>query len=323
MRKVVCIILLSVFETLNLSSAPYMLDTVYVDAPSQQMEFLEVKNVNGGKMFFIPDSLTSQVESVLEGYSKIVRDDSKVDPNEKVIVNGDTVNLIIKDKNLGRFDRGLFNYIYIPKGSWHFGLTASYGEFNSDDLQVLDLLTDFDFTGHTFSIKPSVSYFIKNNLSVGMRLGYTSSKATLGSMVVDFDEDLNFDISDVYYRNESYTAALTLRHYIGLSRGGRFGVFNEVELAFSSGNGDFRRKYNREPKNTHMTSMDARINFSPGLCVFIMKNVSFNISFGVFGYYLKNEKQITDGVESGNRFTSGANFKFNLFNINFGLGVHI
>lgn len=323
MRKVVYIILLSVLGTLNISSAPYMLDTIYVDAPSQQMEFFEIKKVNGGKMIFIPDSLTSQVESVLEGYSKIVRDDSKVDPNEKVIVNGDTVNLIIKDKNLGRYDRGLFNYIYIPKGSWHFGLTASYGEFNSDDLQVLDLLTDFDFTGHTFSIKPSISYFIKNNMSVGMRLGYTSSKATLGSMVVDFDEDLNFNISDVYYRNESYTAALTLRHYIGLSRGGRFGVFNEVELAFSSGNGDFRRKYNGEPKNTHTTSMDARINFSPGLCVFIMKNVSFNISFGVFGYYLKNEKQVTDGVESGNRFTSGANFKFNLFNINFGLGVHI
>ena len=54
-----------------------------------------------------------------------------------------------------------------------------------------------------------------------------------------------------------------------------------------------------------------------------MKNVSFNVSFGVFGFYLRNEKQTVNGEPLGNRFTSGANFKFNIFNINFGIGVHI
>lgn len=292
------------------------LDTIYVTP-------CDSKPYSGGKMMFVPDSLTNQVQSVIEGYSKIVRDDTKIDPSEKVIVDGDTVNMIIQEKNLGRFDRGLFNYIYIPKGSWHFGLTASYGEFNSEDLQILDLLSDFDFGGKTLSIKPSLSYFIKNNLSVGIRFGYTKTDASLESMVIDFDEDLNFEISDASYNGESYTAAINCRQYIGLSRKGRFGVFNEMELAFSSGNSDFVRKYNDQPRVTHTTYMDARLNFSPGVSVFVMKNVSFNLSFGIFGFYLKNEKQVTDGVEEGNRFTSGANFKFNIFNINFGLGVHI
>lgn len=291
------------------------LDTLYVD--------LTTSKPQGGKMVFIPDSLTKQVQSVLDGYSKIVRDDSKVDPNEKVIVDGDTVSLILREPNLGRFNRGLFNYIFIPKGTWHFGLTASYGEFNSDDLQFLDILADLDFGGKTFSIKPSVSYFIRNNLSVGLRLGYTQADASLGSMAVDFDEDINFEISDAAYKSQSYTAAVNCRQYVGLSRNGRFGVFNEVELAFSSGSSDFQRKYNNEPRITHTETTDLRLNFSPGLCVFMMKNVSFNVSFGVFGFYMKNEKQTTDGVEDGNRFTSGANFKFNIFNINFGLGVHI
>ena len=75
--------------------------------------------------------------------------------------------------------------------------------------------------------------------------------------------------------------------------------------------------FNEQPKVTHTTYMDTRLNFSPGLTVFMMENVSFNVSFGVFGLYMRNEKQVTDGVESGNRFTSGANFKFNIFNINF------
>ncbi|MDE7393937.1 MAG: hypothetical protein K2M80_05645, partial [Muribaculaceae bacterium] len=65
------------------------------------------------------------------------------------------------------------------------------------------------------------------------------------------------------------------------------------------------------------------LNFSPGVCVFIMDYVSFTVSFGVFGLHMRSEKQITDGVEEGRRFTSGANFRFNIFNINFGLAVNI
>jgi hypothetical protein len=47
------------------------------------------------------------------------------------------------------------------------------------------------------------------------------------------------------------------------------------------------------------------------------------VSFGVFGVKFRNEHQKTDGVDEGSRFTSGANFKFNIFNINFGLMVVI
>ena len=287
----------------------------------------EVNEINSeqstDRLMLIPDSLASQVQSVINGNSKIVRDYSRVNLDEKVIVKGDTVPLFLRDRNLGRYDRGLLNYLYIPKGSWHFGLSASYSGFDASDVQMLSILSDLDFSGSMFSIKPSVSYFISNNLSVGVRLGYTQGNAKLGSMGVDFDEDINFEISDASYKTQSYTAAVNGRYYIGLTRNGRFGVFNEVELAFSSGNSDFTRNYAGSPRVTHTTFTDARLNFSPGLSVFMMKNVSFNISLGVFGLYLKNEKQVTDGVYEGSRFTSGANFKFNLFNINFGLGVHI
>lgn len=283
----------------------------------------DMENRTGGHMMFIPDSIAKGVQSVIDGYSVIVRNDSKIDPAEKIIVNGDTVPLIIKERNFGRFSRGLYNYIFVPKGTWHFGLTASYGEFNADDVQLLDLISDFDFYGHTVSIKPAVSYFISNNMSIGLRFVYTSSKGELGSFAMDFDEDLNFNISDVMYRDESYSAAATFNHYIGLSRNGRFGVFNEVELRFASGNGDFCRNYDGVPKNTRTTYMETSLNFSPGVSIFLMKNVAFNVSFGVFGLHLRKEKQFIDGIFSGDRLTSGANFRFNIFNINFGIGVFI
>ena len=47
--------------------------------------------------------------------------------DETVIVGDDTVSIIIPQKNYGRFDRGLYNFMFIPKGQWGYGLTASYG----------------------------------------------------------------------------------------------------------------------------------------------------------------------------------------------------
>lgn len=268
----------------------------------------------------VPDTMVPQIQNVLSGKSVIVPQQYTSD---LTVIEGDTVKEILKERNFGRFDRGLYNYIFIPRGQWQFGLTASYGEFSTTDLQMLDLLSDFDFAGHTFSIKPYISYFFRNNQSIGLRLGYTESKGTLASMKVDFDDDMNFDIKDAMYHNSSYTAAVMYRSYIGLSRRGRFGVFNEVELSFSSGDSDFNRMIGGEPRNTHTTYMESRLSFSPGICVFVMKNVSFNVSFGVVGFYLRNERQWINDEPAGNRFSSGANFRFNLFNINFGLGVHI
>lgn len=249
--------------------------------------------------------------------------ESSVDLDERVIFRGDTVSMVTRDRNLGRYDRGLFNYLFVPKGMWAFGATASYGEFSTSDLEVFDLMSDIDLSGHLFSIKPYFSYFIDNNRSVGMRFGYTSGKARIDSFKVDIDEDMNFNLHDIEYRSESYTAAITYRQYFGIARRGRFGIFNEVELAFSSGNSDFTRPFNSVLKTTHTNTMTAALNFSPGLSVFIMDPVAFNISFGVFGVSLRNEKQIVDGVDMGSRFTSGANFRFNIFNIAFGISVFL
>lgn len=275
-----------------------------------------------GSYHWVPDSLADEVDQLLKGHSRVVYDSERLDAEEKTIFHGDTLNMVLRQRNLGRFDRGLFNFLFIPRGQWQIGLTAAYGEVSTEDTELLSLMKDFDMSAHTFSIQPFISYFVRSNLSVGVRLGYTSSKASINSLSVDIDEDMNFNLHDIMYRRESYTAAVVLRQYYGLSRRGRIGVFNEVELAFSSGNGNFKRPYDSQIKDTRSTFMSARLNFSPGLTVMMMKNVSFNLSFGVFGFYLENEKQMVDGVDMGNRFTSGANFRFNIFNINFGLGVH-
>lgn len=279
----------------------------------------------GGNYVWVPDSLKTKVNSVLHGADiRILADvEAPIDLQEKVIYKGDTINMVLKDRNLGRFDRGLFNYLFIPKGMWQVGLTASYGEFNTSNLEILDLISDIDFGGKLWSIRPYFQYFIKSNISVGLRLGYTEGKANIGSFKVDIDEDMSFDLHDILYKSSSYSAAVTFTQYLGIARKGRFGVFNEVELALSGGNSDFNRPFNGEMRKTHTTTFQAALNFSPGVCVFVLDQVSFNVSLGVFGLNIKNEKQKVNGEELGWRTTSGANFRFNIFNINFGIAVNI
>lgn len=242
---------------------------------------------------------------------------------ERVIVGKDTISIILPEHNFGRFDRGLYNYLYVPKGHWAFGLTASYGEFNTEDVEVLQLLKDFNFKGKIYSINPTISYFFRHNQSIGLKLTYSRGVADLGSLAMDFDDDMNFSIKDVSYYTESYALGTFYRNYVGLGRQRRFSVFNEVDLMFQSGSSRFKRLYDNEPKDTRTTITQASLNFSPGLAVFIQQNVAFNVSFGVFGLKLRHESQTTNGVEEGSRFTSGANFRFNIFNINFGLLVVI
>ncbi len=263
--------------------------------------------------------------SVAASGQTIVRKKNRVpvDSVEKVIVQGDTVDIIIPQRNFGRFDRGLFNYIFIPKGKWGFGITASYGELQTEDIQVLSILKDFDFKGKLYSIKPSVAYTFANNQSVGMKFDYSRGIADLAHLGVDFDEDLNFSIRDVSYYQQSFSVASFYRAYVGLDPHGRFGIFNEVDLSFGSGSSRFKRIYNEQPKDTRTIVTQGSLNFSPGVCVFIQDYVSFQVSFGVFGLKWRKEDQTTDGVDEGSRVTSGANFRFNIFNINFGLMVVI
>lgn len=271
----------------------------------------------------IPDSLASDVRNLLRGHRKVVRDDSYIDLDEKVTYKGDTLPMVLKDLKLGRYDRGLFNFLFVPKGMWTLGLTASYGKFSTSDLEMFDVISNVDISAHAFSIKPYFSYAFKNNITAGLRLEYTNVVGDIDNFGLDIDEDMSFSLHDIGYRSESYSAALLLTQYIGLTRRGRFGVFNEAQLKLTSGTSDFNRPFDGNIRQTHNSNFQASLTYSPGVCVYVLPQLSCNLSFGVFGFYINHTKQWENGERTGSRTTSGANFRFNIFNISFGLAVHL
>lgn len=300
-------------------------DTVYVtvtDTIKRSVWQLPEEAAEGGEYIWIPDSKIPDVDAFLSG-EKPTSIKGEINLNEMTFWRGDSIHMALPTKRLGRYDRKLYNWLIYPKGLWHISLSANYGELSTDDSEFLSLIQDVDLKGKIYSIKPSVSYFLRNNLCVGLRLAFTKGDMAINSFKVDIDEDMSFDLHDIKYNSDSYAAAVFIQQYFGLSRRGRFAVFNEAEVSIGTGSSHFIRPYDGQLRDTRTKTQTFNINYSPGVSIMMMKNAAFNLSFGIFGFHLKDEKQWENGEEAGSRFTSGINFRFNLFNINFGVSIII
>lgn len=251
---------------------------------------------------------------------------------EKVIVVHDTIYIerspvakldsadIIRTKAIGRFDRGIVNYRFIPKNKWLGGLTFSYVNMDTDDSRLLfSILKDIDCSFRTLSVKPFIGYAIKDNIVIGAKMGYNHTVAGLGNISLNIDEDLSYELKDMRYDENSYTIGVFHRSYVGLDRDKRFGFFNETTLSYNSGSTTFSRGEGDTMKKTETTINELHVGLNPGVVVFIMENVCAEVSLGVVGFKYRSEKQKNNEGEVGTRRSSGANFKINLFNINIGI----
>lgn len=230
---------------------------------------------------------------------------------------------IIYTKPVGRYDRGITNYRFIPKNKWIGGVTVSVFNFESDNSRLLfSLLKDIDLNLRTLSVKPFVGYAIKDNTVVGLKFGYSRISGGIDNLALNI-EDLDIALIDIKYTDDSYSFSLFHRSYIGLDPKGLFGLFNETTLGYSTGSTRFSRGADETLKYTDTSINQLKVGINPGIAIFIMPNVGAEVSFGVAGFTYNWEKQKKSSGETGKRTNSGANFKINLFNINIGLTVCI
>lgn len=246
----------------------------------------------------------------------IYLDKAELERKKDVVENTNLIHI----KPIGRFDRGIVSYRFIPKKKWIGGLTFSYVNFDSDDSRLLfSMLKDFDCNFKMFSVKPFVGYAVKDNVVVGMKLGYNHTIADLGNISLNIDEESDFSLSNMRYAEDLHSFGLFHRSYVGIDRGKLFGLFNETTLTYLNGKSSFARGEGAEYKRTDTTINELHLGINPGIAVFITQNVCAELSFGVVGFKYRLEKQSNNLGETGKRRSSGADFKINLFNINIGL----
>lgn len=225
-----------------------------------------------------------------------------------------------------RMDREINRIPYIFKNEVAVGLTVSYGAINSDDTDYMLIFDNLNFKGSLFTITPSFIFFLKNNLGIGARFGYSKAKGDIGNATLNLGSanDMNIDLSDIHLDNQSASFGLFMRSYAAIDNKGHFGVFAELEASYKAGKSTFSYKSNDQMKYTHSNTQQFKFSFNPGCSVFIFPNVCSTISFGLGGLqYTKVTQSDDKGKVIGSRETAKMLFRLNLANIRIGVNFFL
>ncbi len=225
-----------------------------------------------------------------------------------------------------RIDREINMIKSVYKGEVMIGLTASYGTIKADDTEMMLILDDINLKGSMATIKPFVGYAYRDNNVVGLRFGYENIDGELGNIALDLGEqnDLSFSMDGMSMSSSSYSWSIFHRSYMGLDQKGRIGFFAEWELMARTGTMTFSYMNGDEKKYSHSRNTGFKLNFNPGMAVYIFPNVCTTVSFGLGGlYYNKIDQSDETGEHTGRRTKSGLRLKFNIADINIGMVVHL
>ena len=248
----------------------------------------------------------------------LVTDMSARDRNREPRIMG--VPMSVKDTSSN--GRRLAQRLFISKGEVGLGISFSYLDIDSNDSDYLMLLQNCNAYAKTFSVIPTVSYAIKDNKIIGMRFKYSTSSGNISEADLSLlSEDLTLNVSKIRANGDTYQTAIFYRAYLGLDSHGRFGLFNDVQLAYTHGRTTF--SYGDTGLNAYNLSDQVNLSLHPGLEVFAMNNISLSVSLGFGGLRYTNIRCMEDGHITGRRIAGNARFYMDVTDIRIGLTIHI
>ena len=226
-----------------------------------------------------------------------------------------------------RVDRNVDNVKFVFKGEVMLGLTASYGTLDVSDSDLMLLFDDINLNVRRTAVMPFVAYSYRDNRAVGLRFGYEFLQGDLGNIALDLGSgaELSFGLSDINLRNESYSWSAFHRNYIGLDRRGIIGAILESEVLVKTGSTSiFTTDAEGLPTSSTSRNFAAKINFNPGLAVYVFPEVCVTVTVGIGGLYYNNVR-IMDEADRvvGRRDRTGLQFKFNIADIQIGVVAHL
>ncbi len=236
---------------------------------------------------------------------------------ELAVANELTYNIEERRQSRGLVEMG---NLFVPKGQWIFGATASYSTHINKDYNYL-IIEDIISEGYNVTASPTASYAVKDNLTAGIRFEYSRTLLRVDNASVSIGDDMSFDVRDIYSISQSFLGMLTLRQYIPFGSTKRFAMFTEARL----GVGGSKSKYafDSPVQGTYATSTDLSINMVPGIVAFATDNVAFEVTVGVMGISYSHVEQVQNQVYLGSIDNSMMSFKLNLFSIGLGVSFYL
>lgn len=223
-----------------------------------------------------------------------------------------------------KLDRGIYlssQPCVIRKGTWMVGGGASYMLHDNDNSRLL-VVNGINSAGYTISVSPAFCYMVKDNLGLGIRAGYKRNMLRLDSAKMDF-EDINLEVADFHKISHSFEIQGIGRYYIPVGSLKRIGLFNELQLAYSYGQGKVLDGHGNKVNASYETSNSLGINVCPGFMAFVTDKLAIDVSVNMMGLHYDWTDQIHNQVAEGSRSFSFINFKVNLLAVGFSLYYYL
>ena len=229
------------------------------------------------------------------------------------------------------FDRGIgkANSLFIPKGTVGGGISVSYSEYQigngSDDAgykMLVSLLDNVHGGMQAFGLAPYLSYFIKDNLSIGLRFDYDKSGYNIDAADIALGDLMTLNITDMNYLKQGYSGSLTLRNYMPIADSKRFAMFAELRATGAYAQSQSYKTENGNKYGTYQDIYKGSLSVVPGLCCFVTNEAALEVSVGVLGFSHQKTVQTTNQVEVSQMIQNSASFKINLFSINMGVSMY-
>lgn len=221
-----------------------------------------------------------------------------------------------------KFERGLEQIAFIPRGQWITGINVSYAQSDFDNYKFL-IIENLGGDTYTFKLSPMLLYAFDDNLAAGGRFAYSRSRTRLNDSDIVLDSETSYAPEQLYMISHSYSGTASFRNYVSLGRSMRFAFFNEVQLNIGGGQSKVVNGENDDITGTYARNFSAGIGLTPGMIMFLNNYSAIEVSIGVLGFNYNHTKATTDRIYVANTHNKTANFKINLFSISFGVAFYL
>lgn len=223
---------------------------------------------------------------------------------------------------LEEFKRDIESVVFVPKGQWITGVSVSYSQTNQSKYQFLIVE---GISGDTYSLKvsPMLLYAVAPDLAVGARFSYARSLTKLENADIVLDSETDYSVDHLYRLAHNYYGTVMMRNYFSIGKSTRFGFFNEFQLQLGGGQSKITTGVGKDLTGAYERNFSLDVGIAPGLCLFLNNYSAMEVNIGVLGFSYTSTKTIRDQIYVSRRNSKSANFRINLFSIQFGVAFYL
>lgn len=226
--------------------------------------------------------------------------------------------------------------------SWGISMLFSGKNATNSDVDLVFAGVDY-FSQKSFNVSGSISYFFKDNMSLGLSVTYQQDNYKLRANILQ-----NFLSRDIQNISRKFSINPFIKNYVPLSSRNIIYITNQTELMYELENGIYNTPVNRDPGSSipipgqdppaqvlqNKASRIQLLGFGirPGVLVFFSPHFAFESTIGIFSFaykteqlvynYPKGEPDKTMRKENITNTSLGFDFKLNILKFGFGFSYY-